>query len=422
MLASVIALPIALLAARLFRRQPSLSRRPSVLFGITPIINNKYWSNALQKLGYQSASFVYHVYQINAVDDFDYNAAKVFPRLGRLPGFFIWEPYLCFFWGLKNFDVFVFDFDGGFLRGTPLQFVEFPLLSLARKKIIAIPYGSDAMDLRRCADMGFKVAILQDYPLLGLNAEKIARRVEHYARWVSFTVCGGVMTDFLPRADLLRVSICGIDINEWKDRRQPEEVDALVRNRPIKIFHAPNHRNIKGTQFLIDACDELRAEGLALELIIKEGIANQEVKRLMQEVDIVASAFLTGYYELFAIEGMSMGKPVLNYWRPDLKLIYSTYSFAAECPVVDTPVAKIKDNIRMLAEDPELRAKLGSAGRRYVEKYHSHQAIGKTLDNIVRKVWYGLEDSSAPELAVNSSSAIDTSTTAKTGASISAAV
>lgn len=66
----------------------------------------------------------------------------------------------------------------------------------------------------------------------------------------------------------------------------------------------------------------------------------------MRDADIVASAFLTGYYELFAIEGMSMGKPVLNYWRPDLKAINSTYSFASECPVVDTPVEKIKEDVR----------------------------------------------------------------------------
>jgi hypothetical protein len=391
---AAVMLPVAAAAARLWRREASPDARPAVLFGLTPIISTKYWSQSLRKLGYTSASFAFGLYGINAGSDFDYSPEKLFPKASRAAGFSWLSPYLCFFWGLKNFDVFVLDFDGGFLRETPLRFLEFPLYSVARRKIVAIPYGSDATDVRLCADAISKVAIMQDYPALGVNADGVERRVMHYCRWVSFVVCGGVMVDFLPRADLLVTSFCGIDADEWRD--DGVRVRAAPEQAAVKILHAPNHRNIKGTQFLIDACEELRAEGVPVELVIRERVSNQEIKELMREVDIVASAFITGFYELFAVEGMSMGKPVLNYWRPDLKSIYSTYSFAAECPVVDTPVGKMKENIRRLAEDPSLRRRLGEAGRRYVEKYHSHEAIGRTLEGIVRRVWYGVDEAGGP--------------------------
>lgn len=86
-------------------------------------------------------------------------------------------------------------------------------------------------------------------------------------------------------------------------------------------MHAPNHRHIKGTEFLIQACEELRAEGMPIELMLKERTPNSEIRRLMRDADIVASAFVMGCYELFAIEGMSMGKPVLNYCRPETHLL-----------------------------------------------------------------------------------------------------
>ena len=384
------------------RRKARANERPAVLFGISPLINNKYWSQSLKKLGYKSVTFVYGLYQINRENDFDYTPEKIFPRASRMKFFFLAQPYLCFFWGLKNFDVFVLDFDGGFLRGTPLQFLELPLLTLAGRKIIAIPYGSDVMDVRRCADARFRTAILQDYPALIAKANDIKRRVLHYCRWVSFIICGGGMIDFLPRAELLGASFCGIDTNEWRNDSPHVEDPNNSSGAPVKILHAPNHSHIKGTQFLIEACNELRAEGLPIELIIKQKIPNQEIKELMRDADIVASAFLTGYYELFAIEGMSMGKPVLNYWRPDLKAIYSNYSFASECPILDTSVETIKDNIKKLAADPSLRARLGEAGRRYVEKYHSHEAIGQTLDKVVRQVWHGIEQTNrAPEITLD---------------------
>jgi glycosyltransferase involved in cell wall biosynthesis len=380
---ALVALPAALALALLRRRRRPV--KPRVLLGVTPIINIKYWSSALRDQGYETRTLVYDVYSINEPDDFDYTPERLFPRLSRSRAFVVIKPFACFFWALGRFDVFVFSFDGGLLRGTPLQYLELPLYALADLKVIAIPYGGDAIDVRRCRDPATREALLNDYPQLERQRRQVARRVAHYSRWVPCIVCGGVMVDFLPRFDILVTSALSLNTEEW--RPASPKLPSARRNSNVTILHAPNHRHIKGTEFLLRACDELRSEGVPVELILKERVANTEIRRTMQEVDIVASAFVMGYYELFAVEGMSMAKPVLNYWRPDLKALYSEHSYASECPIVDAPPALLKDRIRMLAEDPDMRRRLGEDGRRYVEKHHSLEATGKFLDELISGVW-----------------------------------
>ena len=377
---AVVTVPAAvgLAAARRLRRP---ARRPAVLFGMTPIINIKYWSRALRRSGYVSESLVYEVYSINEPGDFDYLPARLFPRLAGLPGFGLLARYLCFVWSLRRFDVLVLDFDGGCLRGTILQYAELPLRRLARQRIVSIPYGSDAMDVRRFRNPAARDAVLQDYPALADHADRIARRVRHQSRWSSVIVCGGMMVDFLPRHDVLVTSPLAVDTEEWRPARAARD-DGVVR-----ILHAPNHRHVKGTAALEAACEELRGEGLPVELVLRERVPNAEIRKAMADVDIVASAFVLGFYELFAIEGMAMAKPVLNYWRPDLLELYSRESYAAKCPVVDAPPGGIADALRRLAADPELRRRLGEEGRRYVERHHSYEAIGELFEQIVERAW-----------------------------------
>jgi len=94
-------LPLALIIALTQSPRAKSVLRPAVLFGITPIITNKYWAQALRKQGYKSISFVYGIYPINSPDDFDYTPEKLFPRLPRVKGIALCLPYLCFLWGLN---------------------------------------------------------------------------------------------------------------------------------------------------------------------------------------------------------------------------------------------------------------------------------------------------------------------------------
>jgi glycosyltransferase involved in cell wall biosynthesis len=190
--------------------------------------------------------------------------------------------------------------------------------------------------------------------------------------------------DYMPRWDSLNAGHFAIDTEEWSPSPEEPERDP---ERPVVIFHAPNHRELKGTRFLIDACTELEAEGEPIELRLVERVPNTEIRRQLAEADIVADQFIVGWYALFAIEAMAMAKPVLCYLRPDLLELYTLYSFAGECPLVNTPALEVKERLRELVHDAARRRQLGLAGRRYVEAHHSLESVGEMLDGIYRSVW-----------------------------------
>jgi glycosyltransferase involved in cell wall biosynthesis len=199
-------------------------------------------------------------------------------------------------------------------------------------------------------------------------------------------IAGADWVDYMPRWDALIAGHFAIDTEEWK----PEDRSGdWGDRRPVVVLHAPNHREIKGTRFLIQACEELKKEGVPIELKLVEKVPNARIKELMAECDIVADQFIVGWYALFAIEGMSMGKPVMTYLRPDLAELYTVYSYGADCPLVNTHPLHIKDILKRLVGDAPLRSDLGRQGRQYVEKYHSLQGVGLMLDAIYRRVWPG---------------------------------
>jgi hypothetical protein len=60
-----------------------------------------------------------------------------------------------------------------------------------------------------------------------------------------------------------------------------------------------------------------------------------------------------------------------------------------ECPIVSTTPDTLKDTLRSLVNDERRRAELGAAGRRYVLKYHSYEAVADMWEFVYRTVWEG---------------------------------
>jgi glycosyltransferase involved in cell wall biosynthesis len=87
---------------------------------------------------------------------------------------------------------------------------------------------------------------------------------------------------------------------------------------------------------------------------------------------------------------MSLGKPVLSNLSDDEYYeIHRRETGLDECPIVSTTPEQIKDHLRSLITDPELRRSVGDAGRRYVLKYHSYEAMARMWELVYRKVWFG---------------------------------
>ena len=85
-------------------------------------------------------------------------------------------------------------------------------------------------------------------------------------------------------------------------RRPPSD-----RERPI-VVHAPSSRRRKGSEHVIAAC-----EGLDVELELVEGLHHDEALKRYRAADIVVDQLNAGWYGLFAIEAMALGKPVVTF-------------------------------------------------------------------------------------------------------------
>lgn len=386
-LLAIPALPIlaaaALVARPGTRRRQRAGAKPRLVYGPIPVISIKFMSEAMTARGYDARTSVYDVYAIHDRSDFDDVLAKPQASFPARAARGLLGPYVIFLRSLYRFDVFHFFFDGGFLLATPLRLLEVQLLHLACKKIVAMPYGSDVAAPSHMHSLTLRNALAANYPHLGRREHDTLRRIRYFCKQADFVVACIMHLETLPRWDLLTTHYYPIDTEAWKADERTEESDV------VSVVHAPNHRALKGTEFLIKACEELKSEGLPLELRLLEGVPNREVKRVLAESDILAEQFIIGY-ALTAIEAMSLGKPVLSNLHDNFYYeAFHLYTGLDECPIVDTPIDRIKDNIRMLVEDAGLRSELGAAGRRYVERFHSYESAGRMWEAIYDQVWHG---------------------------------
>ncbi len=385
---------IALQALRTRRATLKLQRhgeKPRLVYGPIPIISIKFISQAMRQKGYEAKTFVYEVYNIHKREDYDYLLSdfliiSFLPRGMKKLVVTVCGPYVVFLWLLPRFDIFHYFFDGGFLSRTSLRFLEVQLLQLAGKKVIVMPYGSDVAVPTLIRSLLFRHALVMNYPHLGPRERLTCKWIRYFTSRADFIVACLFHAETLPLWNLLTTHYYPIDTETWLPSTYESSNNG--KDGPVTIVHASNHRGLKGTEVLFEACEQLRNEGYQINLHLLEGVANTRVKEIMINSDIVAEQFIHGY-GLTAIEGMSLGKPVISNLSDDhYYQVHRLHTGLDECPIVSTSISQIKDHLRMLITNPTLRRQIGEAGRRYVAKFHSYEAVGTMWELIYRKIWF----------------------------------
>ena len=377
--------PFLLFALLVIVPHSRLSRRrirPNIVWGGTPIINIKYGAKADRLYGYKSDTLVFTQATINSKYDYDFVFDRFFQDRGwghsmvRDAFLGLLSPYYLFTKAAWNYDIFRFYFDGGFLTYTALAPLEPWLLHLAGKKIIVVPYGGDARLESQTRQHPISFCMDCSPETRTCNEKKIARFVKRLSAQADIVLGCADIVDVLPNHE--GIWQYPIDLSGW----QP--VPARVLPRPVRVVHATNHRKYKGTHFLIDAVESLKADGYPVELVLVEKMKTDEAKAVYQSADIIADQFIGGAYALFAIEGMALGKPVLCYLRDDLYALHPEWD---ECPIYNTSPYTIKEHILRLIQDDNLRVAIGARGPAYVQKWHSLEAVGKADDEMYRELW-----------------------------------
>lgn len=158
--------------------------------------------------------------------------------------------------------------------------------------------------------------------------------------------------------------------------------DQPVNDRPLRLVHAPNHREFKGTRYLEAAVADLRAEGVPIELVLVENLPNHEALSIYRTADVIFDQCLVGFHGYFALEAMALGKPVMCYIRkPDEYLLHPE-----ECPIINTHVDTLQEDLRRLVQARDQLADIGQRGRVYVERHYSRAAFAERLQHVYRDI------------------------------------
>ena len=124
-------------------------------------------------------------------------------------------------------------------------------------------------------DHSFRYGYYKSYPKSAKNEETLKEKIKYFCKHADFIIGNIPHHESLPRWDILTVACYGVDTDLWSPKKHFKS-NANGKDEAVKILHPTNHRNVKGTNFLINACDMLKKEGIKIDLIIAENMPYEE--------------------------------------------------------------------------------------------------------------------------------------------------
>src|SRR5579883_2857748 len=190
------------------------------------------------------------------------------------------------------------------------------------------------------------------YHFLGTDIRGKSREQLAYGKRADLEIVGSYdAIRWVPEAEVV---VPGIDLARYRPAPPPP------RARPL-VVHAPSNRAKKGTEHVIAAC-----EGLDADLELVEGLPHDEARRRYERADVVVDQLHAGWYGLFAIECMALGKPVVTFLH-DEAVRRTEEAFGVRVPIVSATPETLRARLSELVASPEERRRRGEAGRAYVE-------------------------------------------------------
>jgi glycosyltransferase involved in cell wall biosynthesis len=223
--------------------------------------------------------------------------------------------------------------------------LQFPILRAARKKSVYHFLGSD---------------------IRGKTPEQLA-----YGKRADAQIVGSYdAARWVPEAEVIPP---GIDLGAYRP------VPPSDATRPI-VLHAPSNRTRKGTEHVVAACAQL-----PVELDIVEGVPHDEARSRFDRADIVVDQLNAGWYGLFAIEAMALGKPVVSFIHEEAAR-RTEEAFGLPVPIVRTTKETLADALRPLVDQPAERRRIGAESRAYVEHVHDLDRVADRLLDIYARL------------------------------------
>lgn len=257
-----------------------------------------------------------------------------------------------------------------------LELQDLPLLKLAGKGIVVSYQGDDARQGDFCqANFEINFADRVESGYYSVESDTLKRnRISKFSRYADriYALNPDLLHVLPSHSQFLPYS--HIDLKDW------HVINNYNSNLEVPVIvHAPSHRGVKGTHFIIEAISRLQAEGVALEFVLVEGLSNAEARKLYEKADLLIDQLLAGWYGGLAVELMALGKPVICYIRDgDLKFIPE--QMRQDLPIINSTPATIYEVLKYwLTTGKEKLPEIGRRSRTYVENWHDPLKIAAQM-------------------------------------------
>lgn len=242
------------------------------------------------------------------------------------------------------------------------RYFDLPLLRLLGKRLIFHYCGCDIRD---------REITLEKYDLSGCSecTSLICKRMHHLDPGLADQVFVSTpdLLEFAPGAHLLPGPI---DLKRWTPR--PVRTSPITLEDPIKILHAPSDRDIKGTKYVIDTIERLKAAGYPVELMMLEGVPHSKVVEFCDKADLAIDQLMIGAYGTVSIEMLAKGIPVICRIREDLRKYYP-----ADLPIIDATPHSLFGVVESLLQQPDNWTAIGQSSLNYVRREHEMHSVAK---------------------------------------------
>lgn len=264
---------------------------------------------------------------------------------------------------LLKFDIFHFQAGQSLSRGNR----DIPILKFFGKKVLMHFHGSEIRNPEYVIGLGEGRRNLP--PIM---TAKQVLKLKFLRKYVDkFIVAPSDLLELVPEAAPLPTSV----EERWFLPREYQESNEFV------VVHSPTSRAIKGTKFVISACESLKKKGYPLKLLLLENVLHEEIRKFYEQADVFVDQLLIGWYGVAAIENMALGNPVVAYINPELRKKY-----APDLPIIQANKDNIEEVLESLLKNRKLLAKIGIASKEYAKQSHHPKVNARKLIEIYNSI------------------------------------
>lgn len=270
---------------------------------------------------------------------------------------------------IKDYDVFHFHFGETFLPDKS----DLEILKKANKKLVVHHHGSEVRTLTMARNFNNPYVLVKPQwteDLIHKNLTLLSNYIDHAI--VQDHELEPYIRNYYKNIHVIPNAV-NLDDFSPKYPKNPNSVPLVV--------HAPTSRDLKGTEFVLNAVEQLKNSGLRFNFKLIEQMTFQEAKNLMEKADIVIDQLRIGAYGFVSTEAMAYGKAVICYIRDDL-----IKKYPEGLPIANATPKTIRGVLENLISDPQKCRELGMNSRKYVEKNHNIQKSVEKYINIYNQL------------------------------------